>query len=57
MLSSASAHDESTTVAVVLQPVVGHPQRVADLVGQDVGSTEPSGGVQGSYGTHHSQLN
>ena len=54
---AAPAHDEAAPVAAVLDTVVLHPQGVADLVSQDVGRTEPRGGVERSYGSHHAQLN
>ena len=57
VLPSAAAHDVAAPVAVVLPAVVVHAESVAQLVGKDVGRTEPSGGVERSYGSHHSQLN
>ena len=57
VFAPAHAHDEAAPVTAVLDTVVLHAQRVADLVSQDVGGTEPSGGVERPYGPHHAQLN
>ena len=57
VFAPAAAHDVAAPVTVVLPPIVVHAECVAQLVGQDVGRAEPSGGVQSPDGSHHSELN